>query len=132
MKGTFYDINKESDSYTYLYILTQKKGFFKKAFYKMILKSKLPHYWFTDIWHVLEIRMKEDNLFWDEIINKPLELSIGILEINEFTPSDSKNIDCSKGHLKERLDVALDKAQKFETQYESEHGDYPNLNMPLR
>ena len=98
----------------------------------MTLKSDLPHYWFTDIWHVLEIKMNQCDFLWHDILNKNLELPIGTLNIREFSPNDTKEINCSKSHLNDKLDIALDKAQKFKTKYEQENGGHPDLNMPPR
>lgn len=132
---TFINIEKDnvSETYSYTYIITIKI-FVMKIYYKILFKSKLPHYVFTDILHVLKIKFKPDNKSIEDIIesNEQIDLGIGQFYIKPFTYNDKINFTTNKKKWKIFLNKALLKQNNYEKEYNNIHCGYPKLNLPLR
>jgi len=120
-KCLFVDIIKENNNYTYIYLLYSKK-FFKKLFFKLTFKSKLPFYLFTDIRKI----MRNEGYYFEDLINKDTELSIGNIGVILFTSLDEVkySIDYNYWHS-HFFDDALDRQQIFKDDYKKKFG-HPN------
>jgi hypothetical protein len=124
-KCLFVDILRNDEEYTYFYLLYSKK-FFKTLFFKMTFKSKLPFYTFTDIRKV----MRHKGFYFEDLINKITDLSIGNIVVEEFTLEDEKLYSTDHYYWNINFfDDALDKQQIFKEEYNDEFGHPDDIGL---
>lgn len=120
-KFTLVDIKIENNEYKYIYLLNSKK-FFKTFYFKLIFSSKLPFYLFTDIMKV----MKNEGFFFEDLIDREIELSIGKVSVSEFSELDyDRYSDNHNSWISNFFDDAFNNQKKLQKEYENKFG-YPD------
>ena len=115
------DIEKDEDIYKYTYLLQSQKLFFKKFNWKLYFFSKLPFYLFTDIGKVFI----NEGYFFEDLIDKKTNLSIGITKVEKFSKQDSDFYSKKYSHwFSSHFNKAFEKQKKFKKDYEDNYG-YP-------
>ena len=117
----FADMKKESHIYVYTYLL-QGTSFFKKRYYKIIFKSKLPHFWWSEIQSV----MGNSKIYFEDLNGKETNIRIGSLVSLDLQDNDKEKYGIDVRGWKRHLDNAVEKQMKFTKEYNAKFGQ-PDL-----
>lgn len=117
------DIEKDGDQYAYIYAIFAT-SFFRKIYLKCIFRSKIPHFW----WSEIQITMNNLGIFFEDLTKGvPKDIKIGTLEYLDFSLSDIERFGTdTRIWTKIHLDEAINKVHLFKKEYESRHG-HPDL-----
>ena len=118
-KLSLIDIEKEGVQYTYIYAILAT-SFFRKIYLKCIFRSKIPHFW----WSEIQITLNNLGIFFEDLTKGvPKDIKIGTLEYLDFSPSDIERFGTNtRIWSKTHLDKAIQKVNLFKKEYESRHG----------
>ena len=118
-KLSLIDIENEGVQYAYIYAILAT-SFFSKIYLKCIFRSKIPHFW----WSEIQITMNNLGIFFEDLTKGvPKDIKIGTLEYLDFSPSDIERFGTdTRIWAITHLDEAINKANLFKKEYESRHG----------
>jgi len=118
-KLSLIDIENEGVQYAYIYAILAN-SFFRKIYLKCIFRSKIPHFW----WSEIQITMNNLGVLFEDLTKGvPKDIKIGTLEYLDFSLSDIERFGTdTRIWTKIHLDEAINKVHLFKKEYESRHG----------
>ena len=125
-ESLFVDISCSDDGwYTYTYLLYSEK-LFSKHYFKLTLQSEMPFYLFTDIMKVIRF----EGYFFEDLINVPVDLSIGIIVVDPFSQSDESHYTKDSSYWRSIFfEEAMNKQQTFKDEYIVKYGHPDDLGL---
>jgi len=113
------DIENDGVQYAYIYAILAT-SFFRKIHLKCIFRSKIPHFW----WSEIQKTMINLGIYFEDLTKGvPKDIKIGTLEYLDFSPSDIERFGTdTRIWAITHLDEAINKANLFKKEYESRHG----------
>ncbi len=117
------DIEQEADGFRYTYGI-YATAFFSKKYLKCVFKSRVPHFWWTEI----QSSMISSGIYFEDLLDGvPRKINMGTVEVHYFSEADREKYGIDVSRWKMLVAQAVEKAKPFREAYEAEHGGHPDL-----